>query len=74
MILKNFIDLFLDGNDDKVYIDVFNGNDFDEIFHEIRIIDSELVPLYHREIIALNEGVHNLAVTLSKEDPDEHLG
>ena len=74
MTLKNFIELFFAGDDDKIYIDVFNGNDMDEIFHEIRIIDSKLVPLYHREVIALNDGVHNLAVTLSKEDPDEHMG
>lgn len=67
MTLKNFIDLFLDGDDDKVYIDVFNGNDFDELYHEIRIISSDLVPLYNREVIALNEGIHNLAVTLRKE-------
>ena len=66
MILKDFIDLFLDGNDDKVYIDVFNGDDFDELHHEIRIISPELEPLYDREIIALSEGVHNLSVTLKR--------
>ena len=74
MTLKDFIDLFLAGDDDKVYIDVFNGNEFDDILHQIRIISPELVPLYQREIIALSDGYHNLAVTLSKEKPDEHMG
>ena len=73
MTLKNFIDLFLNGDDDKVYIDVFSGDDCNEIYHDIRIIHPDLVPLYNREIVSLQEGIYNLAVIL-KEDPDEHLG
>ena len=74
MSLKNFIELFLAGDDDKVYIDIFSGDDFNEIYHDIRIIHPNLVPLYDNEIIALQEGVYNLAVILKKEDPDEHMG
>ena len=68
MKLKDFIELFLNGDDDKVYIDVFNGDEFDEICHQTRIISSKLTPLYNREIIALSEGVHNLAVILERRD------
>lgn len=64
MTLKNFIDLFLDGDDDKVYIDIFSGNDFNEIYHDIRIIHPDLVPLYDHEIIGLQQGTYNLAVIL----------
>lgn len=71
MTLKAFIDLFLDGDDDKVYIDVFDGNDFNELYHDIRIIHPDLVPLYNREIIALQQGVYNLAVTLKKEKSND---
>ena len=53
MTLKNFIELFLDGDDDKVYIDVFSGDSCNEIFHDIRIIHPDLEPLYNREVIAL---------------------
>lgn len=67
MTLRYFIDLFLNGDDDKVYIDVFSGDDCNEIFHDIRIIHPDLEPLYNCEIIALQEGVYNLAVILKKE-------
>lgn len=67
MTLREFIDLFLDGNDDKVYIDVFIGNDFNELYHDIRIIHHNLIPLYNCEIIALQQGVYNLAVFLKQE-------
>lgn len=67
MTLKNFIELFLDGDDDKVYIDVFSGDSCNEIFHDIRIIHPDLEPLYNREVIALQEGIYNLAVILGKE-------
>lgn len=60
MNLRGLIELFLDGNDDKIYIDVFNGDDCDEIFHDIRIISSDLVPYYDREVIALMDGSHSL--------------
>lgn len=72
MTLKDFIELFFNGNDDKVYIDIFDGDDFNEIYHEIRIIDPKLTPLYNRKIIALNEGIHNLGITLRKETEHEN--
>lgn len=69
MNLRGLIDLFLDGNDDKIYIDIFNGDEFHEIFHDVRIISSDLTPYYDREVIALLDGTHctTLGVILGKE-------
>lgn len=73
MKLIDFINLFLDGNDDKIYIDLYNGNDFDEIFNDVRIIHSKLKPFYNREIIALSVG-YRINVILNIEESGNNVG
>ena len=46
--LATFIQLWLLGYDDKIYIDVRIGDE--EILTDVRIIDSELVPYYEYKI------------------------
>lgn len=55
MKLRDFIELFLDGNDDKVYVDLYAGSDDILIFSDIRIINERLKEYYDREIIGLFE-------------------
>lgn len=55
MKLRDFIELFFNGNDDKVYIDLYSGSDAVLIFSDIRIINGRLEPYYDREIIGLFE-------------------
>ena len=40
--LGELLALFLQGDDDKVYIYLYNGSDDDIIFSDIRIIDGKL--------------------------------
>ena len=67
MTLKSYIDLFLDGNDDKVYIDLYDGSDDILIFSDIRIIDGRLRPYYEHEIIGLFES-NRLSIILKGGD------
>lgn len=55
MTLIQLIELFYDGYDDKVYIDLYEGSDANPIFSNIRIINGRLIPYYSREIIGLFE-------------------
>lgn len=55
MKLRDFIELFFDGNDDKVYIDLYAGSDDILIFSDIRIINDRLKEYYDRKIIGLFE-------------------
>ena len=55
MTLIQLIELFYDGYDDKVYIDLYEGSDAAPIFSDIRIIDGQLRNYYNRKIIGLFE-------------------
>lgn len=68
MNLRRLIELFLDGDDDIIYIDVYEGNEFNQLYHDVRIISSCLSPYYNREVIALSEGYDTLlSVIIGKE-------
>lgn len=54
--LGELLSLFLQGNDDKVYIYLYNGNDSEIIFEDIRIIDPELNPYLNRKVTGLEMG------------------
>ena len=54
--LGELLSLFLQGDDDKVYIYLYNGNDFNIIFEDIRIIDPKLNEYLNRKIIGLELG------------------
>ncbi len=54
--LGELLALFLQGDDDKVYIYLYNGRDDDIIFEDIRIIDSRLCEYYNRKVIGLEMG------------------
>lgn len=54
--LGELLALFLQGDDDKVYIYLYNGSDDDIIFSDIRIIDGKLAKYYNRKIIGLEMG------------------
>ena len=66
MKLRDFIELFLDGNDDKVYVDLYAGSDDILIFSDIRIINERLKEYYDREIIGLFES-ERLSVIVEKK-------
>lgn len=68
--LGELIALFLQGDDDKVYIDLYNGNDFDIIFEDIRIIDGKLAEYYNRKVIGLVSD-NTLSVYIGKESHEE---
>ena len=48
LILAELIQLFLLGDDDKIYIDVGIGGEL--VLEHIRIIDNKLVPYYESKI------------------------
>lgn len=54
--LGELLALFLQGDDDKVYIYLYNGRDDDIIFSDIRIIDVRLDKYLNRKIIGLEMG------------------
>lgn len=54
--LGELLALFLQGDDDKVYIYLYNGSDDDIIFDDIRIIDGRLSEYYNRKVIGLEMG------------------
>ena len=54
--LGELLALFLQGDDDKVYIYLYNGRDDDIIFSDILIIDGRLKEYLHRKVIALEMG------------------
>lgn len=54
--LGELLALFLQGDDDKVYIYLYNGDDSNIIFEDIRIIDPELNKYLNRQIIGLEMG------------------
>lgn len=54
--LGELLSLFLQGDDDKVYIYLYNGNDSNIIFEDIRIIDSKLNEYLNRQVIGLEMG------------------
>lgn len=54
--LGELLSLFLQGNDDKVYIYLYNGNDSDIIFEDIGIIDPKLNTYLNRKVIGLKMG------------------
>lgn len=64
--LGELLSLFLQGDDDKVYIYLYNGDDSDIIFHDIRIIDPSLNKYLNRKIIGL-ELDKTLRIYLEKE-------
>lgn len=54
--LGELLALFLQGDDDKVYIYLYNGSDDDIIFSDIRIIDGRLSDYLNRKVIGLEMG------------------
>lgn len=54
--LGDLLALFLQGDDDKVYIYLYNGSDDDIIFSDIRIIDGKLTEYLNRKVIGLEMG------------------
>lgn len=54
--LGELLSLFLQGDDDKVYIYLYNGDDSDIIFEDIRIIDFKLNDYLNRNVIGLELG------------------
>lgn len=54
--LGELLALFLQGDDDKVYIYLYNGSDDDIIFSDIRIINSKLSEYLNRKVIGLDMG------------------
>lgn len=64
--LGELLSLFLQGDDDKVYIYLYNGDDSDIIFEDIRIIDSKLNDYLNRNIIGLELG-ETLGVYLERK-------
>lgn len=52
----NYWPCFLQGDDDKVYIYLYNGRDDDIIFSDIRIIDGKLSEYLNRKVIGLEMG------------------
>lgn len=54
--LGELLSLFLQGDDDKVYIYLYNGDDSNIIFEDIRIIDPKLNKYLNRQIIGLEMG------------------
>lgn len=53
--LGEFINLFLLGYDDKIYIDLYSDKTQDIIFEDVRIISSELGPYYDKKISYLGQ-------------------
>lgn len=66
IILGELLSLFLQGNDDKVYIYLYNGDDSDIIFEDIRILDPKLNKYLNRKIIGLELG-ETLGIYLKRE-------
>lgn len=64
--LGELLSLFLQGNDDKVYINLYNGDDSVIIFEDIRIINPELNPYLNRKVIGLDMG-ETLGIYLKRE-------
>ena len=65
--LGEFLSLFLQGDDDKVYIYLYNDRDTDIIFEDIRIIDPKLNPYLNRQVIGLEMG-KTLGIYLNYEE------
>lgn len=70
--LRNLIELFFNGNDDKIYIDVYEGDEFNQIFHDVRIINSALVPYYDREVIAFSDSYDTLLAVIIEKSECKH--
>lgn len=54
--LGELLSLFLQGYDDKVHIYLYNGDDSDIIFEDIRILDPKLNEYLNKKIIGLELG------------------
>ncbi len=65
MTLEEFIELFLAGYDDKVYINL-QEDDYCVMFENIRIIDPRLKTFYNWHVYALREDP-NLSVFIHQE-------
>ena len=63
--LGELLALFLQGDDDKVYIYLYDGNDSNIILEDTRIINPELKSYYNRKVIGL-EMTNTLGVYLEK--------
>lgn len=67
MTLGQLIQLFYDGNDDKVYIDLYVGSEDNLIFSDIRIINGSLRKYCDRNIIGLFE-VERLSIIVERDN------
>lgn len=63
--LGEFLSLFLQGYDDKVYINLYEGDDSEIIYEDIRIIDGNLNTYLNRKIIAMIEE-ENLGIIIER--------
>jgi hypothetical protein len=68
MTLIQLIELFYDGCDDKVYIDLYEGSDAAPIFSNIRIINGQLRDYCDRKIIGLFESSRLSIIVERKKD------
>ena len=64
--LGELLSLFLQGDDDKVYIYLYNGDDSDIIYEDIRIIDPKLNTYLNRKVTGLEMG-KTLGIYLKRE-------
>lgn len=65
--LGELLALFLQGDDDKVYIYLYNGDDSNIIFDNIRVIDPKLNEYLNRQVIGLELG-YTLGIYLNREE------
>lgn len=70
--LGELLSLFLQGNDDKVYIYLYNGNDSNIIFDDIRVIDPKLNKYLNRKVTGLELG-NTLGIYLKYEEVIEDV-
>ena len=64
--LATLIQLFLKGYDDKIYIDLYIGNDEgDPVLTNVRIIATELEEYYERDILCIGEAFYETGSLLS---------
>lgn len=65
--LKDLLELFLAGYDDKVYIDL-QYDDFNVILEDVRIIDPKLGEYMDNKIYALEEYCGRLVVFIERKE------
>lgn len=63
LTLGEYIELYRRGDDDKIYLDLYlNGNEYEPLFEDIRIIDSKLDPYLDYRIEYLHDVQRGIGV------------